>query len=83
LARLGAWCHNAMFRAPSHEISLLNNEIFWIGESKQGCPTLVVRTNYHDGIYMMKTLLFLPNLLSSSWSRVTNYMVLDWKKEYA
>jgi len=29
--------------------SPLNKEIFWLGVSKQGCPTLVVRTRAHDG----------------------------------
>jgi len=27
----------------------LNHEAFWIGESKSGCPTLVIRTQLHDG----------------------------------
>lgn len=38
-----------MTRAEQFEKSNLNREIFWLGESKQGCPTLVVRSNYHDG----------------------------------
>lgn len=29
--------------------SLLHNEMFWIGPNKQGVPTLVVRTQVHDG----------------------------------
>lgn len=31
--------------------SPLHVEAFWLGLSKQGCPTLVVRTQVHDGIY--------------------------------
>lgn len=30
--------------------SNLHYEIFWLGEDKRGCPTLVVRTQVHDGI---------------------------------
>ena len=29
--------------------SALNKEVFWLGVSKAGCPTLVVRTRAHDG----------------------------------
>ena len=28
---------------------VLNREIFWLGVSKGGCPTLVIRTRAHDG----------------------------------
>ena len=31
--------------------SPMNNEVFWLGPDKRGCPTLVVRTQLHDGLY--------------------------------
>mmetsp|Transcript_25748 Transcript_25748/g.43196 ORF Transcript_25748/g.43196 Transcript_25748/m.43196 type:complete len:314 (+) Transcript_25748:91-1032(+) len=31
--------------------SPLNHEVFWLGYNKDGCPTLVIRTQVHDGIY--------------------------------
>lgn len=31
--------------------SPMNNEVFWLGPDKGGCPTLVVRTQLHDGVY--------------------------------
>jgi len=33
----------------NYEKSILNQEAFWLGESKSGCPTLVVRSQLHDG----------------------------------
>ena len=35
----------------NYEKSILNQEAFWLGESKSGCPTLVVRSQLHDGIH--------------------------------
>lgn len=29
----------------------LGQEIFWLGYNKENCPTLVIRTQVHDGIY--------------------------------
>jgi len=31
--------------------SPLRHEIFWLGLNKENCPTLVIRTQVHDGIY--------------------------------
>ena len=31
--------------------SPLHHEVFWMGNNKDNCPTLVVRTQIHDGIY--------------------------------
>jgi hypothetical protein len=31
--------------------SPLHHEVFWLGLNKENCPTLVVRTQIHDGIY--------------------------------
>jgi hypothetical protein len=31
--------------------SPLKHEIFWLGLDKEGCPTLAVRTQVHDGLY--------------------------------
>jgi hypothetical protein len=31
--------------------SPLHHEVFWMGHNKEGCPTLVIRTQIHDGIY--------------------------------
>lgn len=31
--------------------SPLHHEVFWMGLNKENCPTLVVRTQIHDGIY--------------------------------
>ncbi|KAJ1432949.1 hypothetical protein B484DRAFT_447495 [Ochromonadaceae sp. CCMP2298] len=31
--------------------SPLRSEMFWMGLNSQGCPTLVVRTQVHDGVY--------------------------------
>jgi hypothetical protein len=31
--------------------SPLRAELFWLGPNSQGCPTLVVRTQVHDGVY--------------------------------
>jgi hypothetical protein len=36
-------------RAAYFEKSPLNKEIFWLGPDKGGCPTIVVRSNFHDG----------------------------------
>lgn len=30
--------------------SLLSQEVFWLGLSRSGCPTLVIRTQLHDGV---------------------------------
>jgi hypothetical protein len=40
---------DVMSRASEFEKSPLNKEIFWMGQNAQGCPTLVVRSNFHDG----------------------------------
>jgi len=31
--------------------SPLRHEIFWLGLNKENCPTLVIRTQVHDGVY--------------------------------
>jgi len=31
--------------------SPMNREVFWLGVNQQNCPTLVIRTQVHDGIY--------------------------------
>ena len=43
--------HSGADRIKSHnyEDSILNQEVFWLGESKSGCPTMVVRSQLHDG----------------------------------
>ena len=40
---------DVMSRAAEFEKSPLNKEIFWMGKNAEGCPTLVVRSNFHDG----------------------------------
>lgn len=39
------------FTATFFESSPLHKEVFWLGENKDNCPTLVVRTQIHEGIY--------------------------------
>ena len=41
--------NDVLSRSVDFEKSNLNQEIFWIGETKNNCPTLVIRSNYHDG----------------------------------
>ena len=36
-------------KSHNYENSILNQEAFWLGESKSGCPTMVVRSQLHDG----------------------------------
>jgi len=36
-------------RAAEFENSPLNKEIFWMGVNAEGVPTLVIRSNFHDG----------------------------------
>jgi hypothetical protein len=36
-------------RGNAFEGSPLHREVFWLGLSKQGCPTMVIRTKAHDG----------------------------------
>ena len=38
-----------MVRDAAYERSNIHREIFWLGSSLDGCPTLVVRTQAHDG----------------------------------
>lgn len=38
-------------RQGTQQISPLRYEGFWLGEDHSGCPTLVIRTQVHDGIY--------------------------------
>jgi hypothetical protein len=40
---------DVMKRAAEFEKSPINKELIWVGENKEGCPTLVVRSNFHDG----------------------------------
>lgn len=48
---------NSTYGADSHftatffQNSPLQHEVFWMGPNKEGCPTLVVRSQIHDGIY--------------------------------
>jgi hypothetical protein len=39
------------FVQKAYQHSPLAREIFWLGLNKEGCPTLVVRTQLHDGVY--------------------------------
>lgn len=39
----------SIVKANRFQHSILNREIFWLGMSKIGCPTLVIRTQAHDG----------------------------------
>lgn len=39
------------FTATFFKDSPLHKEVFWMGLNKENCPTLVVRTQIHDGIY--------------------------------
>eukprot|EP01038_Epipyxis_sp_PR26KG_P012754 gene12754-17100_t len=39
------------FTKTAFENSPLNNEVFWLGVGKSGCPILVIRTQVHDGYY--------------------------------
>lgn len=41
--------NDVLSRSSDFEKSNLNQEIFWMGETKNKCPTLVIRSNYHDG----------------------------------
>ena len=42
---------DTIMRENAFQNSEMNREVFWLGLSKQDCPTLVVRTKAHDGIY--------------------------------
>jgi len=39
------------FTATFFKDSPLHKEVFWMGLNKENCPTLVVRTQIHDGMY--------------------------------
>lgn len=50
--------------------SPLHHEVFWMGLNKEGCPTLVVRSQIHDGVYYNED----PHLFTRYVS--TNYTLI-------
>ena len=49
--RTSKYGSETIVRENAFQDSEMNREVFWLGLSKQDCPTLVVRTKAHDGIY--------------------------------
>ena len=47
--RISKYGADTIVRENAFEKSELNREVFWLGMSKQDCPTLVIRTKAHDG----------------------------------
>ena len=47
--RISKYGADTIIRENAFEKSELNKEVFWLGMSKQDCPTLVIRTKAHDG----------------------------------
>ena len=47
--RISKYGADTIIRENAFEKSELNREVFWLGMSKQDCPTLVIRTKAHDG----------------------------------
>ncbi len=49
--RISQYGAESSFLKVGFDNSPLLQEIFWLGVNKQGCPTLVIRTQLHDGYY--------------------------------
>ena len=49
--RVSEYGADTVVKENKFEHSMLNHEVFWWGENRQGCPTLIVRTRAHDGAY--------------------------------
>jgi hypothetical protein len=49
--RVSEYGADTVVRENKFEHSMLNHELFWWGENKEGCPTLIIRTRAHDGKY--------------------------------
>lgn len=47
--RTSPYGSETIVKANRFQDSVLNREIFWLGVSNIGCPTLVIRTQAHDG----------------------------------
>ena len=60
------------FTATFFKDSPLHKEVFWLGLNKENCPTLVVRTQIHDGTYYNED----PNVFTRSELRHIDNIVL-------
>ena len=41
---------DTILQEDSFQNSQMNKEVFWLGVSTTNCPTLVIRTQAHDGV---------------------------------